>query len=336
MGYHTAVYAPEGDIPAMEMATHRMTYDWNEPAGVIRLLQACDVITTEWENVPLDLIKELESRGSIVRPGSRVLEIAQNRFAEKTMAKELDIPTTQTIFIPGAHGVAGIDFSDYLPGILKTVRNGYDGKGQYPVATIQELTNALKEANVACVLEKRVALLTEISVVVARTSDNRVSVSDVVENAHQDGILDMTYWPIKTGDMMLMRSLHEKAREIAEKVAMYLELEGILCLEFFVDDNYNLLFNEMAPRPHNSFHGSIEAARTCQFEQHIRAVCGLSLGKLRFHTPFMMQNLIGGSWKEDWSAPLLSSSARLHLYGKAESRPGRKMGHVTCLIHPDN
>lgn len=307
MGYHTAVYAPEGDTPAMEMATHRMTYDWDDPAGITRLLQVCDVITTEWENVPISLIKELEDRGGVVRPGSRVLEVAQNRFAEKTMAKELDIPTTQTIFIPGADGVAGIDFSDYFPGILKTMRNGYDGKGQYPVATTRELIDAVTTVGDGCVLEKRVSLVTEISVMVARTADNQVNVSSVVENKHRDGILDVTHWPPRTGDLMLMRTIQLKAQEFAERVARHLELEGVLCLEFFVDDDHNLLFNEMAPRPHNSFHGSIEAAHTCQFEQHVRAICELPLGKLLFHTPMMMQNLIGGDW-DDWSGGLLPTT----------------------------
>jgi len=329
MGYRTAVYFPKDGEPAMEMATHRMVYDWNEPAGITRLLQVCDVITTEWENIPLDFIRELEQRGGIVRPGSKVLEVAQSRFAEKIMAQQLGISTTSTMFIPAGYDIASVEgnWAEFLPGILKTDGLGYDGKGQYPVKTTQALIAAHKKAGVGCVLEKRVKLKTELSVLVARTADGRVSVSDVVENEHKDGILHTSSWPM----IFTHQGNLKVVRDAAVKIAGHLELEGVLVMEFFVDEGDNVLFNEMAPRPHNSFHGSIEAARTSQFEQHIRAICGLSLGAVEFHSQFEMENLIGGTWEEDWSVVLMDEFARLHLYGKAESRPDRKMGHVTRL-----
>ena len=332
LGYHTMIWAPEGDIPAMEMATHRLVCPYDNKTTIDEVLRNADVITTEWENIPLSLIKELERRGGVVRPGSKVLEVAQSRWAEKKMARSLGVNTTPTLFWPADTSDPNQDWISCLPGILKTDGLGYDGKGQYAVETVPELVNAHQKAGVDCVLEKRVELLCELSVLVARSSDGSISVSEVVENTHKKGILDITVYSTKTGDMMLMRERRAQVQEIAFTVADELELEGVLCLEFFVDTDYNLLFNEMAPRPHNSFHGSIEAAYTSQFEQHIRAICGLPLGNVEFHTPFEMQNLIGGTWEGDWAPALNDPSSRLHLYGKQESRPGRKMGHVTRLI----
>lgn len=337
LGYKTIVWYPSdkngNNGPAMEMATHRLTapfYDatFDSSAAIDEVIRKADVITTEWENVPLSLIRELERRGAIVRPSSRVLEVAQSRFREKMMAGELDIPTTKTAWVP-ANTIVNHDWTEYLPGILKTDGQGYDGKGQYRVNTVEGFIAAHQKAAVDCVLEKLVDLAFELSVLVARNASGEISVSDVVENAHINGILDRTVWPVK--DRGFTRSKLQEACDHAMKVAEHLGLEGVLCLEFFVDIEGNLLFNEMAPRPHNSFHGSIEAAHTSQFEQHIRAVCGLPLGHVKFHTPFQMQNLIGGNWEENWAPVLHDINARLHLYGKSESRPGRKMGHVTTL-----
>lgn len=318
----------------MEMATHRLVRPYDCKVTIDEVLRTADVITTEWENIPLTLIKELEKRGGTVRPGSKVLAVAQSRFAEKEMAEALGIPTTRTIFISNSHEIEGHDWSEFFPGILKTDGLGYDGKGQYLVTNTEELEAALKDAGVDCVLEKRADLLTELSVLVARTADGHLSTSHVVENTHKGGILDTTVWPACNGEPMLMHSMLDEISQTAERVAKYLELEGVLCLEFFVDTAYKLMFNEMAPRPHNSFHASMEAAYTCQFEQHVRVICGLPLGKVEFHTGFEMQNLIGGKWEVDWAPSLTDPHARLHLYGKAESRPGRKMGHVTTLKVP--
>lgn len=330
LGYHTTIYAKAGDNPAMEVATDSIIVpEWDDPAGIAELVSTCAVITTEWENVPLSLAQEIIRQGGIFRPGIKVLEVAQSRFREKLLASELQIPTTKTAWIPGVVNLTD-DWSDYLPGILKTDGQGYDGKGQFSVNTVEELIAAREKTGVACVLEKRVDLAYELSVLVARTADEQIMVSDVVENTHKNGILDRTEWPpfIRPWN----RQRHFKAQEYAKKVAEHLDLEGILCLEFFVDKVENLLFNEMAPRPHNSFHGSIEAAFTSQFEQHVRAICNLPLGDVRFHTPFEMLNLIGGTWEDDWSKYLLDQRARLHLYGKGESRADRKMGHVTRLL----
>lgn len=328
MGYRTMVWAPPGDNPAMEMATHRLVRPYDCPETLTNVLSQASVITTEWENIPLGLIRKLESHGGIVRPGSKVLEVAQSRRLEKMMARELQIPTTKTVFFSAKDFNAdGLDLSEYLPGILKTDGLGYDGKGQWRVNTPKELFEAHDKAGVDCVLEKMVSLRTELSILVARSPSGQINLSDVVENTHKDGILDTTIWPLENASEFEIK----KICKIAERVADHLGLEGILALEFFVDTEGNLLFNEMAPRPHNSFHGSIEAVYTSQFEQHVRAICDLPLGNVRFCTQFEMTNLIGGTW-EDWSKILGDPTGRLHLYGKAESRPGRKMGHVTQLF----
>lgn len=335
LGFKTIVWYPSDPIgnngPAMEMATHRLRAPFDCPTTIDEVIHNADIITTEWENVPLSLIRELERRGAIVRPGSRVLEVAQSRIREKALARDLFIPTTKTVWIGKETDInSDGEWLDYLPGILKTDGQGYDGKGQYPIRTVGELFTAHKKAGVDCVLEKRVDLAFELSALVARSPFGEISVSDVVENTHFNGILNRTTWPVK--DHGFVRSKIQEAQHYATKVAEHLDLEGVLCLEYFVDREGNLLFNEMAPRPHNSFHGSIEAAETSQFEQHIRSICNLLLGHVQFHTPFEMKNLIGGTWADDWDPLLDERRTRLHLYGKAESRPGRKMGHVTRLI----
>ena len=280
LGYHTIVWYPSDPVgnngPAMEMATHRLRAPFDCLTTIDEVVRNADVITTEWENVSLSLIRELERRGAVVRPSSRVLEVAQSRIREKALARDLFIPTTKTVWIGKGTDINNDGgWLDYLPGILKTDGQGYDGKGQYPVNTVEELVAAHQKAAVDCVLEKRVDLAFELSVLVARNASGEIQVSDVVENTHINGILDRTVWPVK--DRGFTRSKLQEACDHAMKVAEHLGLEGVLCLEFFVDKEGNLLFNEMAPRPHNSFHGSIEAAEASQFEQHIRAICDLPL-----------------------------------------------------------
>ena len=215
--------------------------------------------------------------------------------------------------------------SGIMPGILKTDRLGYDGKGQHHVNTVAELQVAFNECNCDCVLEKRANLLYEISVVVARNQTG-VRVSPAVTNEHENGILVRSLWR-KDG---INHEMENRAQECAVKMAESLDMYGVLAVEFFVTSE-GLLFNEMAPRPHNSFHASIEAAYTSQFEQHIRAVCGLPFGNSSFHTSFEMKNLLGNIPEDDLEKYLKDPYARLHLYGKNEERPGRKLGHVTRL-----
>ncbi len=330
LGFHTIVWAPDSSPgvmdPAMEMATHRLRQPFDCRKTLEEVCARAHVITTEWENVPLFLIEALEYRGIVVRPGSKVLAVAQSRQREKLMAEELGIPVTEHVFLPKERELSPgtEDWSRFFPGILKTNGGGYDGKGQWTVTTFEELQSAWAKAKADCLLEKRVDLAAEMSVLVAGTAGGEVKVSDIVENTHKGGILDTSVWPLQLG-------IEDDIGRMARAVASHLELEGILVLEFFQDQEGSIYFNEMAPRPHNSFHGTIEAAFTSQFEQHVRAICNLPLGRVKFHTPFTMLNLIGGEWDADWKHYLTDHDARLHLYGKAESRPGRKMGHVTVL-----
>jgi 5-(carboxyamino)imidazole ribonucleotide synthase len=324
LGYHTVVLAPPGDNPAMEMATHRIEAAFSDRTALAQFFALADVVTTEWENIPVTLLQAIEKAGKPVRPGSKVLKIAQSRSAEKSFASMYGIPTTPTIFLREGDSVPAIE----TPCILKTDRLGYDGKGQWRVETKQALAKAFAKAAVDCVLEEVVPIYYEVSVLVARTSDD-MSVSNVVVNTHKNGILDTTSWlPNEVPGVVAV-----VVQQYAEEMARRLNLFGICVFEFFITKEKKVLFNEMAPRPHNSFHGSIEAARTSQFEQHVRAVCGLPLGEVKFHTAFKMTNLIGDDvvW---WEKYLTQPNTRLHLYGKQETRAGRKMGHVTELLYP--
>lgn len=334
LGFKTMVWSPDsvpGVLdPAMAMATHRLRRPFSCQTTIDEVLKNAAVITTEWENIPITLIQELQRRGGIVRPGNLVLEFAQSRRHEKQMAVQLGIPVTRHIWIEQGGLRLEHNWAAYLPGILKTNKLGYDGKGQWSVNSVEELVSVFAQADTDCVLEKRVDFAAEVSVLVARNADGEIAVSDLVQNTHQDGILDTTVWPI-CSSKAITRQISVVVQEAAVHVAKYLVLKGILVLEFFITKTGQCLFNEVAPRPHNSFHGSIEAAHTSQFEQHIRAICNLPLGAVRFHTPFQMKNLIGGAWESDWVPWMSQSGSRLHLYGKEDSKPGRKMGHVTIL-----
>jgi len=326
-GFDTIVWAPEGDIPAMKAATHRLVAPFNDRHSLEEVCRVASVVTTEWENVPISLLQALEKRGVLVRPSSFVLGIAQSRNAEKTFARSVDVEPTPWVFleqgkpIPSAEVLAG-----YFPGILKHDRLGYDGKGQWPVANYDELVWRIATVEYDCILERRIDLNYELSILVARSPTGLVSVSPAVANKHRDGILVETTW--RPG--LFQKYIELDAQDAAMKIAEKLQLEGILVLEFFVDFGGHLYFNEMAPRPHNSFHGSIEAARTSQFEQQVRAVCGLPLGQVWFHTAFVMKNLLGDAgW--DLAELFQQPAIHIHLYGKTESRPGRKMGHVTRM-----
>lgn len=328
LGYHTMVWSPQGDIPAMEMATHRIVAPFNDRGALEEVIKRADVVTTEWENIPVELLKNLESRDKLVRPSSHVLKIAQSRWMEKSFVSSFGIATTPTIFIKKGDVVTRFAdiIDEFMPGILKTDRLGYDGKGQCPVNTIKEVQTALDAYGCDCVLEKCADLICEISVIVARNQTG-IHVSPAVVNRHKDGILASSLWSPE----LIQLDIEELAQNWAAKTAKKVELQGILAVEFFVTSE-GLLFNEMAPRPHNSFHASIEASYTSQFEQHVRSVCGLPLGDMRFHTPFEMRNLLGSVSEENLMECLMESQPRLHLYGKKEARPGRKMGHITHLL----
>ncbi len=329
MGYHTIVWAPEGDNPAMEMATHRFLSSFDDRETINKVINLADVITTEWENIPLSLLEKLETAGKIVRPSSRVLAIAQSRNVEKTFAESIGAHPTPWVALKKGEVLSSKVTMKDLPVIMKTDRLGYDGKGQSLIDNRLSLLSLSPVADFDYIFEKVISLDCEISVLVARNASGKIQVSPAVVNRHKDGILAETKWSRD----LIKKQFNKQAGEIAIDMAKALDLEGVLAIEFFVTNDGELLFNEMAPRPHNSFHGSIEAAYVSQFEQHVRSICNLPLGSLDFHTAFEMRNLINVDRCELASMMQLYcfEDANFHFYGKLEARPGRKMGHVTKL-----
>jgi 5-(carboxyamino)imidazole ribonucleotide synthase len=299
LGYHVAVDPPDRSAPAGQVADRRL----DEAAA----------LTFEFENV-----QRFET-GAMVRPSFDVLHITQNRLREKTWLREHGFPIAPFAAI---HTAADLEVAPY-PGVLKTAGFGYDGKGQSFVASVDEAK--AKWDGSLCVLEGWIAFQREVSVVAARGPDGSFAHFGVIENRHRNHILDVSKAPV-TGA--------EEAIGIARRVLEELDVVGLLCVEFFQLAGGTLLINELAPRPHNSGHLTIEACYTSQFEQHVRAVCGLPLGDSSYRSAAAMANLLGDEWmagEPDWAAALSDPRVKLHLYGKAEPRPGRKMGHLTAL-----
>lgn len=328
MGYRLAVLDPDEACPAAPVSDVVIAAAYDHPDGLRRLAEVSDVITLEFENVPTEALTALESRVSL-HPGRGVLEIARDRINEKRFLNGIGAATAPWAGITAETDLEGAARSVGFPAILKTATLGYDGKGQVRVTGLHDLQRAwdtLKRAR--CVLEGVVAFDLEISVIVARSSAGQERAFAPFENQHQNGILDLSLWPARIPDEV-SRSATDLALRIAEAIGVI----GLLTVEMFVTPDGRVIVNELAPRPHNSGHLSIEAARTSQFAQAIRAVCGLPLGDVTPHAAAAMANLLGETWargEPDWNAAL-EAGANLHLYGKREARPGRKMGHLTAL-----
>jgi 5-(carboxyamino)imidazole ribonucleotide synthase len=296
------------------------------------LAQCCRAATTEFENVPAAALEFL-AQAAHVAPGAESVAIAQDRIREKTFLAAHGFDVVPFAILRDEADLRTLDPA-LFPGILKTARFGYDGKGQAHVATVQEAGAAFDAAQRGpCVLERRVELEREVSVIVARDATRRMVSWPVAENRHRHGILDVSIAPARVPD-----ALARYARERATALAAALDYEGVLCVEMFVTRDARLLVNEIAPRPHNSGHYTIDACVTSQFEQQARVLAGLPLGATTQHTPAVMVNLLGDIWfdggrrrEPPWSAVLAHGNAKLHLYDKREPREGRKMGHVTCL-----
>ena len=332
MGYRVAVLDPGAESPAGTVADLHIRRDYLDPQGLEELARLCKGVTTEFENVPAKALEFLAGH-CLVSPMAASVAIAQDRIREKRFIASAGVGVAPHLVVRHATDLDAPDAS-LFPGILKVARLGYDGKGQARVATAEEARVAFAEfGNVPCVLEKRMQLKTEISVVVARARDASVAIFPVAENEHKGGILDTSVVPARIGDQ-----LAEVARSYALRIAAALDYVGVLCVEFFVLEDGSLLVNEIAPRPHNSGHYTIDACVTSQFEQQARVLAGLPLGDTRQHTPAVMLNILGDSWRGShagepphWEQLLAHGSAKLHLYGKSQARPGRKMGHVTVL-----
>ncbi|MBL8380484.1 MAG: 5-(carboxyamino)imidazole ribonucleotide synthase [Burkholderiales bacterium] len=332
MGYKVAVLDPGQESPAGTVADLHIRRDYLDTQGLEELARLAGGVTTEFENVPARALEFLASRCQ-VNPQAESVAIAQDRIREKAFVAGCDVGVAPYAEVRDAGAIASLP-ADLFPGILKVARLGYDGKGQARVATPAEAAAAFAEfGGVPCVLEKRLDLMCELSVVVARGRDGATAVYPVSENEHKGGILDTTIVPARVSEALTAR-----ARAAALTIARRLDYAGVLCVEFFVLRDNTLLVNELAPRPHNSGHYSIDACVTSQFEQQVRVLAGLPLGDTRQHTAAVMINVLGESWHgadlslpPDWSRVLAHDAAKLHLYGKSQARPGRKMGHITVL-----
>ncbi len=324
MGYRTMVLEPDPHAPAGRVADEHLVAAYDDEDALRRLGDECDVITTEFENPPAAALDFLDRR-TLVAPSPRAVSIAQDRVKEKAFLVDAGLPVGPYAVVDSADADPAISY----PAILKTARLGYDGKGQRGVADASEMRAAWRlMGSVPCVLEQALDLQAEVSVVAARTSDGGFNAYPVAENTHVDGILDLTVVPAH-----LSRRLTDRAVGLALGVADALDYVGVLAVEFFVVDG-DLLVNEIAPRPHNSGHWTLDVAQTSQFEQQIRAVCGLPLGDVAMtRKGAAMVNLLGDLWNDGepaWAASLEGGRTALHLYGKTAPRPGRKMGHLTA------
>ena len=336
MGFFTAVLDPDLNSPAGRVSHHHIQTAYTDPVGLKHLATLCAAVTTEFENVPAPALAKL-ALTCPVSPSAAAVGIAQDRAAEKAHFVQCGVPCAPYAVIESAAQLAAVA-DDLLPGILKTSRMGYDGKGQARVATRTELATAWAAMQgVPCVLEKMLPLQLECSVLVARGADGVCVNLPVQRNLHRDGILAVT--EVYEGN--LPPALMERAVAAAKSIAEGLQYVGVLCVEFFVLDDTSpaaqglggLVVNEMAPRPHNSGHYSMDACDVSQFELQVRTLAGLPLTQPRQHSPAIMLNLLGDLWPEGgvppWDKVLALPGAHLHLYGKAKASKGRKMGHLT-------
>ena len=328
MGYRVTVLDPDPDSPAGGLADVHICSKYDDPGALQMLVDTCAAVTTEFENVPAESMRFLQSRMR-VSPSAKCVSIAQDRIKEKRYISNAGLGVAPFLAIEKADDLAQ-DMSGHLPGILKIARLGYDGKGQIRVQTGDEVKAAWQQmGSKPCVLEQMLDLQTEISVIVTRSSADEVNTFPVAENQHESGILDISIVPARVPE-----AIAEQARQMALQLAQALDYIGVLAVEFFVLQDNSLLINEIAPRPHNSGRYTIDACLTSQFEQQVRAMCALPPGDTHLLSPVAMVNLLGDIWRDDepaWDKLLSEPHAKLHLYGKKEARIGRKMGHFNVL-----
>jgi len=333
MGYQVTVLDPDKNSPAGKIADVHICANYDDAGALQQISNTCAAVTTEFENVPASTLKKL-AESVIVRPSAESVAIAQNRVMEKNFIKEAGLPVAPFAVINEASDLPD-DASTLYPAILKVARFGYDGKGQARVKNQAEARLAFAEfKQEICVLEQMLPLDLEVSVVLARDTHGHIAAFATAENSHLNGILDISIAPARCREVV-----KANARELAKKLADKLNYVGVLGVEFFLVKN-QLLVNEIAPRPHNSGHYTIDACVTNQFEQQVRVLAGLPLGDASLHSNAVMVNVLGDSWlaREEnvalepaWGKACSHPNLKLHLYGKAEPRKGRKMGHFTVI-----
>jgi len=329
MGWRTLVLDPDKGSPAGAISHQHICTDYSDAQGLATLATACAAVTTEFENVPAAALETL-ARSIPVSPAAHAVAIAQDRALEKAHCMQSGVPVAPHAVIATAKQLAAAP-ANLLPGILKTARLGYDGKGQIHVATQAELAAAWQQlGQVPCVLERLLPLADECSVIIARSRSGHVVHLPVQRNIHRNGILAVT----EVHDAVLPPAVTRDAVEAASTIAHTLDYVGVLCVEFFLLADGQLIVNEIAPRPHNSGHYSLDACDISQFELQVRCMTGMPLVAPRQHSPAIMLNLLGDLWcakaaQPDWASVLAQPGCHLHLYGKTQARPGRKMGHLT-------
>ncbi|MEP7301312.1 MAG: 5-(carboxyamino)imidazole ribonucleotide synthase [Caldimonas sp.] len=332
-GYRVAVLDPDPSSPAGQIAHEHLRAGYLDRDGLARLATLCDAVTTEFENVPAEALRTLAAQ-TRVAPGADAVAVCQDRAAEKVAFGRAGVACAPHAVLTGPADLDSVT-DDLLPGILKTARLGYDGKGQRRVADRAGLASAFAAlGGVMCVLEKRLPLAAEISVIVARGAGGEIVALPVQENIHREGILFLTRVPAQAVDA----AASAEAVTLACRIAAAIGYVGVLCVEFFVLAGGALVASEMAPRPHNSGHYGIDACDLSQFDLQVRALAGAPLRAPRLHSPAVMLNLLGDLWfvggaatpvEPAWAQVLALPGAHLHLYGKSEARAGRKMGHLT-------
>lgn len=328
MGYRVHVLSPDSDSPTGQVADREWSAAYDDLDTVGKFARSVDVVTLEFENIPAATVEEISSVVP-VRPGWKALHTAQNRLREKTFLRDAGFPVAPFREVSERTALDGALREIGVPAVLKTAGFGYDGKGQSKIVAPEEADGAWEALGGEAILESWVDFEREVSIVAARGLDGSFAHYGVVENTHDRHILDVTVAPAD-----VTPEAEREAVEIARGIFEELEVVGTACVEFFVTIEGTLLVNEIAPRPHNSGHWTIEGAVSSQFEQQLRAVCGLPLGSTELLRPAAMANLLGDAWangEPDWARVCSLPGVKLHLYGKKEARPGRKMGHVTAL-----
>ena len=329
MGYKVIVLDPDPQSPAGVIADQHLCAKYDDEVILESLAQACDAVTTEFENIPASTLAYLESK-TVVHPSSDALSKTQNRIIEKQFIASLGIAVAPFLPIRTEKDIEDVESHIQLPAILKVANFGYDGKGQVVCHSLKDIRQAFALLNQAeCVLEQRINLEREVSTVLARGQLGDISNFPIAENTHINGILHSTTVPSAISDQQA-----QIVMEIADKIAEGLNYVGTMAVEFFISKEGDIIVNEIAPRPHNSGHFTLDACETSQFEQQVRMLCNLPSGNCELKSPVVMLNILGDVWgssEPHWHDLLSIPNNKLHLYGKQEARPGRKMGHFNVL-----
>ncbi|MGM0950600.1 MAG: 5-(carboxyamino)imidazole ribonucleotide synthase [Bacillota bacterium] len=331
MGYKVAVVDPVKDSPCGQVADIEITALYNDREAIRKLAEISDIITYEFENIDYDALHWLKDHAYLPQ-GSELLLITQNRETEKKAIQDAGCEVAPYSIVKTKDGLKQAVQELGLPAVLKTCRGGYDGKGQFVIkeeAQIEQAAALLEHGT--CILESWVSFKMEMSVIVVRSVNGEISTFPAAENIHHNNILFQSIVPAR-----VEKAIQRKAADLAVKLADELHLVGPLAVEMFLTEDGELLVNELAPRPHNSGHYTLDLCETSQFEQHIRAVCGLPLGKTDLLKPGMMVNLLGDEVKLVEEEPELIKEAKLYIYGKHEIKKGRKMGHITFMKQPED